>query len=1248
MTIKQNFNTEDQFNQNYTDAIQCPYTLAKNAMHDNKIINKYRGFHSFIEMENFIKSISQMKQKVYFEVLTDDYTKPFFDIDKSNLSFEEYDRFIDEFIGAFNIFFKTNILKPELLIYYRDDNKNKNIITSSHIIVTKYNTSRNNIKLFLTYFNKYLHPLEKGDTKNSMVLKERRVPLIDDKIYTKNRLFNLPYNTKIKYIDGTFNDKNFIDYKNQSKSIKDYLASYTLNTIKLNIPKYHGVVTILQKLEKIITKNDNKLLKVYFNKLKQNASLTQSEPIEKQKLYFNSINSSLDFLADNLPNDFFKNSSDWRMITNIFKKYGITQDQFDKWNKTSTEKTNNKWTKDANTSFYNSIDVLKVRSGKPIFKSIISSYLNVELIFDYDDTLIKWLETQTNINCDWVKENEITAEKIIIKNYTFGKSISKDGVCGENPAEDFQYEYNTITGFLKNNKNEIIGNYHYDITLKTNYELNKNETNIINLNYIDEIDNYLTEFNNKEKDIFCVKAKWGTGKTHKIIRNVIENSKTQNNRVIMLSENNALNLKFSKEFNFQTHINNSNLDQSKNIVCSTESIQKIKFNEEDILILDEYETLINHFESDTFAKQAFNKFMLFKNAIKMVKKILILDADISRERIKLIENIRQEQIDIININQNNFSEYSFFVYETKDAFISSIKKNIKNDKKILIASSSKTLNDNIYIDFKNKMNSKKINYKIILKIDSEGAFIFKFGSEDKIDKHNTLHNLEEVIIDNNIDILLFSPTIKTGVSINTEYFNICYGYAHSKSICSREFIQMLFRSRNLIDKEIHIGFNTSFRPIVPYIDKNKLENYIIAPILIFQIEKKKDDEDKYKPSKNLQELRDYMDYFVDRDYLNLKILNLKENYNSNKNFTQDILSRLLYNHKITIQYKGYDDDDDDEDDTEETKNEEIEDPFIEIEIPTHYKVRTQTLKWISMKKYNFFYKQYFIKGITDRYEPSEPVYKVINNKLFYNRYFTPELQNQYKLIKYIYSNKLNMNTSYLHQTINKLDQTEHYIGKAEIVLDVLKNINLDIKTLPITKTNKEFNTLLMNFNLNGFQNDILDYFNNYKIEHHHKINFNDKNYIKNIKKALHELLNEIGVSFKYVDEKNTSRDYDKIEFYFKDFNTEKKAYQGRLSGEHFRTNIIKKFKRGFKNIDGTIDLYKSNKNYYTTYQIKINKNIKYLSGRITDETNYKDLMDHILHLELKNYLYKKYRPYIIDISDYEEVLVKYNDDEDDV
>ena len=61
------YNKHDGFHSNYNEAIKYPFTLAKNSSYEDKIINKYRGFDSYMEMESFIKSISLMKQKVYFE-----------------------------------------------------------------------------------------------------------------------------------------------------------------------------------------------------------------------------------------------------------------------------------------------------------------------------------------------------------------------------------------------------------------------------------------------------------------------------------------------------------------------------------------------------------------------------------------------------------------------------------------------------------------------------------------------------------------------------------------------------------------------------------------------------------------------------------------------------------------------------------------------------------------------------------------------------------------------------------------------------------------------------------------------------------------------------------------------------------------------------------------------------------------------------------------------------------------------------
>ena len=51
----------------------------------------------------------------------------------------------------------------------------------------------------------------------------------------------------------------------------------------------------------------------------------------------------------------------------------------------------------------------------------------------------------------------------------------------------------------------------------------------------------------------------------------------------------------------------------------------------------------------------------------------------------------------------------------------------------------------------------------------DGAFIHHIGHIDKLNKDTTIQSLEQVKIDNQIDIFGYTPTIKTGISINTDH-----------------------------------------------------------------------------------------------------------------------------------------------------------------------------------------------------------------------------------------------------------------------------------------------------------------------------------------------------------------------------------------------------------------------------------------------------------------------------------------------
>ena len=57
----------------------------------------------------------------------------------------------------------------------------------------------------------------------------------------------------------------------------------------------------------------------------------------------------------------------------------------------------------------------------------------------------------------------------------------------------------------------------------------------------------------------------------------------------------------------------------------------------------------------------------------------------------------------------------------------------------------------------------------------------------------------------NHKIEAYSPTLGSGVDYNVQnHFTRLYGYMCSGSVCARDFCQMLFRIRHIVDKKVII------------------------------------------------------------------------------------------------------------------------------------------------------------------------------------------------------------------------------------------------------------------------------------------------------------------------------------------------------------------------------------------------------------------------------------------------------------
>ena len=387
-------------------------------------------------------------------------------------------------------------------------------------------------------------------------------------------------------------------------------------------------------------------------------------------------------------------------------------------------------------------------------------------------------------------------------------------------------------------------------------------------------------------------------------------------RNLFISPNNALNRKETQELLempgncFTTHLDIQKLmaepqttrlknkikfyKNNLSMITSVQSIDYFKIdyydpstkqmlideNSVDLVILDEFNTILNNFDikASTFKgskKIDGNNFITKMEAnleylitvCKIAKRVLILDADINITKLNWFLNQIESTNNVfkIKINYNKFSDYKIYIYEGESAF---------NQNKLVQHNS---IVENVFIS-QNKAQDEFIA-KIAICFDEEcnlldhyqneciglicgwglnvfdcrdisksklSKRLFKTKNEDDlsdinvyesklvIDKETNRHKLYSIATKYNINILendddvknnflddyensicnkykftdySRTPVVMTGISLNSIYFDKLYFNIYAGVITVEEEQQMLWRSRNLKNKDIHIAFN---------------------------------------------------------------------------------------------------------------------------------------------------------------------------------------------------------------------------------------------------------------------------------------------------------------------------------------------------------------------------------------------------------------------------------------------------------
>ena len=303
----------------------------------------------------------------------------------------------------------------------------------------------------------------------------------------------------------------------------------------------------------------------------------------------------------------------------------------------------------------------------------------------------------------------------------------------------------------------------------------------INNKYLNENDK-MKELINKFEKTLIIKSNMGTGKTE-IVCNYIDKHKPKRILWISTRQTYASNIhERLKKFKFINYLDNKDTFYANNkIIVQLESLHYLNKNFEidpfDLIVLDEIESILYHFDSSTIAENSKNTFnLLYELCINKTTKIIAMDADINSRSIEYIKNINKNY----NFVVNEYISNDIFLNMTnnKDYFINKIKESIsKNEKCCIISLSTKLL-----YQIEEFLIKDKTKY-IMHTRDTDDKF------KKELTKVNKLWAKYQVV--------LFSPSITVGLDFTLLHFDKIYNIITSNVASPRTFKQMLGRIRNL-------------------------------------------------------------------------------------------------------------------------------------------------------------------------------------------------------------------------------------------------------------------------------------------------------------------------------------------------------------------------------------------------------------------------------------------------------------------
>lgn len=298
-----------------------------------------------------------------------------------------------------------------------------------------------------------------------------------------------------------------------------------------------------------------------------------------------------------------------------------------------------------------------------------------------------------------------------------------------------------------------------------------------------------------ENKVLAIRSAYNTGKTQTLKHLIAE---YEPHSILFVTSRQSLAYNLQGSFENEGVSNYLDGDYSADrLICSLDSLNKLMKKDllrnkwyvpyYDVVVLDEVESIMAHFESNTLTNKL-NTFLTLDAILKKSNKIVALDGDFNNRSYDYLKILNKSDFTVI-VNSYVPVVRNWIFTGDDEGFTERLSNDLKNNKKVFLVS----------------MSSEKALFYHNMFDDKYDVLLHYSKSNDKLkQKLRTVNDLW-----NKYDLVIITPTVEAGVDFNVKsHFDQMYVILSTGSTSQRGLLQMCNRVRSLKSTDVHVFLNS--------------------------------------------------------------------------------------------------------------------------------------------------------------------------------------------------------------------------------------------------------------------------------------------------------------------------------------------------------------------------------------------------------------------------------------------------------